>query len=57
VLNIFGEWCAAGCIEFWFGLDENGGPVTDYAKNWYYDPNRWPGMAGHQPAPASASDF
>lgn len=50
VLQVAGLWLAAGCIEYWFGLDESGGPVTDYAKNWYYDPNRWPGMAGHQPA-------
>lgn len=50
LLDIAGQWLAAGCIEFWFGLDENGGPVDGYAKNWYYDANRWPGMAGHQPA-------
>lgn len=50
VLNVGGEWLAAGCIEFWRGLFESGGPVNGYAKNWYYDPNRWPGMAGHQPA-------
>lgn len=50
VLNVGGQWLAAGCIEFWRGLYESGGPVDGYAKNWYYDPNRWPGMAGHQPA-------
>lgn len=57
VLEVFGQWCAAGCIEFWFGLVENGGPVTEYAKNWYYDANRWPGMAGHQPAPGERVGF
>lgn len=57
VLQIAGLWYAAGCIEFWFGLDENGGPVDEYAKNWYYDANRWAPMTGHQPAPGELVGF
>ena len=37
-------------IEFWYGLDESGGQPTDWAANWFYDPNRWAPMTGHQPA-------
>jgi len=51
VLNINGQWHASGCIEYWRGLYESGGPVTGYAQDWYYDPIRWGPMAGHQPAP------
>jgi len=50
VLQIASSWWAAGCIEFFRGLDKNGGPVDQYAKNWYYDPLRWTPMTGHQPA-------
>ena len=50
VLNINGRWYASGCIEFWFGLDRNGGPPAEYAKNWYFDARRWGPMTGHQPA-------
>lgn len=57
VLNIGGQWFAAGVLEFWFGLFESGGPVTDYAANWYYDPNRWAPMSGHQPAPGELVGF
>ncbi len=49
-LNIASSWWAAGCIEFWRGLPKNGGPVDQYAANWYYDPIRWTPMTGHQPA-------
>src|SRR5260370_24491905 len=49
VLNIASSWWAAGCIEFWRGLAKNGGPVDQYAANWYYDPLRWTPMTGHQP--------
>jgi hypothetical protein len=50
VLNINGRWYASGCIEFWRGLDRNGGPPSLYGQNWYYDPVRWGPMAGYQPA-------
>lgn len=57
VLKIGFQFYAAGCIEFWFGLDENGGPVDEYAKNWYYDANRWAPMTGHQPSPGELVGF
>lgn len=49
-LKIAGAWFASGCIQFWRGLGENGGPPPDYANNWYYAADRWAPMTGHQPA-------
>jgi hypothetical protein len=57
VLKINGQWHTSGCIEFWRGLYENGGPVSQYAQNWYYDPIRWAPMSGHQPAPGEQVGF
>ena len=50
VLNINGRWYTSGCIQFWRGLDRNGGPPSQYGQNWYFDPARWGAMAGYQPA-------
>ncbi|HEX7604366.1 MAG TPA: hypothetical protein VF316_22260 [Polyangiaceae bacterium] len=50
VLYIGGTWYTSGCIQYWRGLDRNGGPPSGYAANWYYDANRWGPMTGHQPA-------
>jgi hypothetical protein len=57
VLNVNGQWHASGCIEYWKGLYESGGPVSGYARDWYYDPIRWGAMAGHQPAPGEQVGF
>ena len=57
VLNINGRWYASGCIEYWRGLDRNGGAPSQYAQNWYYDPSRWGPMAGHQPAAGEQVGF
>ena len=57
VINIDGQWYASGCIEYWRGLDRNGGPPTEYAQNWYYDSIRWGPMVGHQPAPGETVGF
>jgi hypothetical protein len=57
VLNVNGRWYASGCIEYWRGLDRNGGPPSQYAQNWYYDPIRWGAMSGHQPAPGEQVGF
>jgi hypothetical protein len=49
---ISGRWFASGIIEFWFGLDESGGPVCTPGQiptNWCYD-GRWGAMNGYQPA-------
>ncbi len=51
-LNIGGDWYASGIIQFWRGLDVNGGDVTannQIALNWVYD-DRWGPMVKHQPA-------
>jgi hypothetical protein len=56
-LNINGRWYASGCVQFWRGLDRNGGPPSQYAQNWYYDPIRWAPMTGHQPAPGEQVGF
>jgi len=57
VLNINGQWYASGCIEYWRGRPEAGGPPSQYAQNWYYDPIRWAPMTGHQPAPGEQVGF
>ena len=57
VLNINGQWHASGCIEYWRGLYESGGPVSGYSRDWYYDPIRWGPMSGHQPAPGEQVGF
>jgi hypothetical protein len=57
VLKINGQWHASGCIEYWRGLYENGGPVSQYALNWYFDAIRWGPMTGHQPATGEQVGF
>jgi len=49
MLNIGGQWYASAPIQFWYGLQESGGPPTQGAQNWFYDPARWAPMTGHQP--------
>ena len=49
-LNINGTWYASTVVEYWYGLDRSGGPPSQYAANWFYDPNRWAPMTYHQPA-------
>jgi hypothetical protein len=55
--KIDGRWYASGCLQFWRGLDRNGGPPSQYAQNWYYDPSRWAPMTGHQPQPGEQVGF
>jgi hypothetical protein len=50
VLFIDGQWHTSGCIQYWRGLDRNGGEPSGYAEHWYYDAGRWGVMTGHQPA-------
>jgi hypothetical protein len=57
VLNIGGRWYASAPIEFWYGLQESGGPPQDYALNWFYDPGRWAPMTYHQPAVGETIGF
>ena len=48
--NIGGRWYASAVDEFWYRLDRSGGPPSQYASNWFYDPIRWAPMTYHQPA-------
>ena len=34
VVRVNGRWYTAGGVEYWYGLDRNGGPVSQYARNW-----------------------
>jgi hypothetical protein len=56
-LNISGQWYCSAVIQFWNGLDKNGGPPDQYALNWFYDPIRWAPMTGHQPAVGETIGF
>jgi hypothetical protein len=56
-LNISGQWYCSAVIEFWNGLDMSGGPLDQYAQNWFYDPIRWAPMTGHQPAVGETIGF
>lgn len=58
-LRIGDEWYASGIIQFWRGLEENGGDVTSerqIARNWVYDA-RWSAMINHQPTPGERVGF
>jgi hypothetical protein len=50
VLTINGQLYASAPIQMWNGLDRGGGPPSQYALNWFYDPARWAPMTFHQPA-------
>ena len=56
-LKINGQWHTSGCVQYWRGLYENGGPPSQYAQNWYYDPSRWGPMTGYQPSPGEQVGF
>jgi hypothetical protein len=56
-LNIGGQWFAAAPIQFWYGLDQSGGPPSEYALNWFYNPGRWAPMTTHQPAVGETIGF
>jgi hypothetical protein len=50
VVNVGGRWNTSGFIEMWKGREGTGAPIiSDFAKNWAYDPGRWGPMAGYQP--------
>lgn len=49
---IDGQWHGSAAMQYWYGLDVQGGNVAidnQVAINWYYD-GRWGEMAGYQPA-------
>jgi hypothetical protein len=57
VLNIGGQYYASAPVEFWNGLEYSGGPPSQYALNWFYDPARWAPMTYHQPQPGEQIGF
>jgi hypothetical protein len=50
VVKVNGQWITAGGVEFWRGLERQGGPPSRFASNWYYSPQVWGELASHQPA-------
>ena len=50
VVNIGGRWYTSGGVEFWHGLDRSGGSPSQFAANWYYNPQVWGPLASHQPS-------
>ena len=56
-LNINAHWYCSAVVEFWYGLGYTGGPASDFAKNWFYSPERWAPMTGHQPSPGETIGF
>jgi hypothetical protein len=50
VVNVNGQWYTSGGAEYWYGLDRQGGPPSQYAYNWYYNAQVWGPLANHQPA-------
>ena len=47
IVNVNGQWYTSGGVEYWYGLDRNGGPPSDFARSWYYSPAVW---AARQPS-------
>jgi hypothetical protein len=47
---INGRWYTSGGIEYWYGLGRNGGPPSQYGRNWFYSPEVWGILANRQPA-------
>lgn len=56
-MYINARWYCSAAINFWYGLDENGGPPQQYAQNWFYDPSRWAPMTYNQPAVGETIGF
>jgi hypothetical protein len=57
VVNHGGRWYSAGGVEFWHGLGRSGGPPSQFANNWYYNPQLWAPITYHQPAPGERVGF
>ena len=57
VEKINGQWITAGGVEYWRGLERQGGPPSRLAQNWYYSAQVWGELASHQPAPGEQVGF
>jgi hypothetical protein len=57
VEKINGQWITAGGVEYWRGLERQGGPPSRLASNWYYNAQVWGELASHQPAPGEQVGF
>ena len=57
VEKINGQWITAGGVEYWRGLERQGGPPSRLASNWYYSAQVWGELATHQPAPGEQVGF
>ena len=49
IVKINGQWYGSGGIEYWRGLDRNGGAPSGFGHNWFYAADRWGPMANYQP--------
>jgi hypothetical protein len=49
VVNVNGQWYTSGGVEYWYGLGRNGGPPSEFARNWYYSQAVWGALATRQP--------
>jgi len=49
VENIGGRWYTSGGVEYWYGLDRQGGPASQFGYNWYYSSAVWGPLANRQP--------
>jgi hypothetical protein len=56
-MNINSRWYCSAPIQFWHGLQESGGPPSQYANNWFYAADRWAPMTGHQPVNGETIGF
>ena len=56
-LNIGNRWYCSAVVEYWHDLQESGGPPSQYAENWFYAPERWAPMTGHQPSVGETIGF
>lgn len=57
-LHIGGRWYGSGVERIRPGqTSKPEGAPSSYARNWYYDANRWGVMTAHQPAPGELVGF
>ena len=50
VVKINGQWVTSGGVEYWNGLERQGGPPSMFTRNWYYSEGVWGPLATRQPS-------